>query len=150
MLFENRQIFIRVEQGKIESDQWIEWSWGDFQQNSGNIKKIMLLNFWKKKRTYLPCLEGCLLWVPALWSLPTPCLWIPECLSLQSICSFVSLPSSCHALPLWIAFHMWGALSLLPQGWSPRQKHCLRHKYQDKISQRLVHLEPQHLLWPWI
>lgn len=48
MLFENRQIFIRVEQGKIESDQWIEWSWGDFQQNSGNIKKIMLLNFWKK------------------------------------------------------------------------------------------------------
>lgn len=49
MLFENRQIFIRVEQGKIESDQWTEWSWGgDFQQNSGNIKKIMLLNFWKK------------------------------------------------------------------------------------------------------
>lgn len=51
VLFENRQIFIRVEQGKIESDQWTEWSWGrDFQQNSGNIKKIMLLNFLKKKK----------------------------------------------------------------------------------------------------
>lgn len=58
-MFENRQIFIRVEQGKIESDQWIEWSRGDFQQNSGNIKKIMLLNFWKIM-TYLPCPEGCI------------------------------------------------------------------------------------------
>lgn len=43
----------------------------------------MLLNFWKIT-TYLPCLEGCLLWVAVLWSLPTPCLWILECLSLQS------------------------------------------------------------------